>query len=137
MLSFIDAIRSGDKKNLESFSPPSSNIDNIVDLNTTVDQFKSSPLLQGGGKDPLFDANTLDADTLIKEKTLKEFNENSPFQGDGKIGQGGEGGVGGNGNLIGSNTPSGNGSGLFAFIPTKPGDAYNFSTITYGIVGAG
>jgi len=71
--------------------------------------------------------------TLIDvwKEHVEEINKNSPFSEDNTASD-----VNKNSNLIGSNTPAGNSSGLFAFIPTKPLDGYNFSNITYGIVGA-
>ena len=132
LLTYIDALRSEDKELIEGFTPPSSNISNITDLNKTVEQFQGSKLLQGEGAAPLFDAKTLQTDQeLPKKKSVEEINKNSPFNEDNTASN-----INKNGNLIGSNTPSGNGSGLFAFIPTKPLDGYNFSNITYGIVGA-
>ena len=131
LLSYIDALRSEDKELIEGFTPPSSNIGNITDLNKTVKQFQGSTLLQGEGEQ-LFDSKTLNTDKLQpKKKSVEEINKNSSFNEDTTASN-----VNKNGNLIGSNTPSGNGSGLFAFIPTKPVDGYNFSSITYGIVGA-
>jgi len=132
LLTYIDALRSEDKELIEGFTPPSSNIGNITDLNKTVKQFQGSTLLQGKGAAPLFDANTLQTDKEFpKKKSVEEINKNSPFNEDTTASNFNK-----NGNLISSNTPSGNGSGLFAFIPTKPVDGYNFSSITYGIVGA-
>ena len=158
LLTYIDALRSQDKELIESFTPPSSNIGNITDLNETVKQFQTldksisetnpyadktleniepgffddTDLVQAKRKNKgalpksLLDAYPeLDPTNPRDYQKLKRLQRNSPIDLASK-----------DGNIVSSNTPSGNSSGLFSFIPTKPLDGYNFSNITYGIVGA-
>ena len=129
LLSYIDALRSQDKELIEKFTPPSSNIGNITDLNKTVDQFKGSELLQGGGKDPLFESKTLKADEIAPiRKPLEEVNQDSDIETfSDEVGQSAS-------NIINSNFGSGNGSGLTVFVPTSHRDGLNINAaFNYGI----
>ena len=131
LLAYIDAIRSGDKKNLENFSPPSSTTSNTPELNTLVEQFKSSKLLQGSiENEPFIDAKTLDADKIDFEKLLRfgmsERDQRLIGEGINDIERGRPRNFDGQ-ELSNSNIGSGNGSGLQAFIPTSHRDGININ----------
>ncbi len=132
LLAYIDAIRSGDKKNLENFSPPSSTTSNTPELNTLVEQFKSSKLLQGSiENEPFIDAKTLDADKIDFEKLLRfgmsERDQRMIREGINDIERGRPRNFVDGQELSNSNIGSGNGSGLQAFIPTSHGDGVNIN----------